>query len=156
MRGKPALLCLSNSNSAPQGGFGYSWSPCFFSSAFKCLGVPFGVPQSFQAAFWCPLPLEICVLWCPQEPSVCSVGPQDDQSHHAAVRQGQDPRSHSHLHGDGMQGHIFLSHSPMSWSEAEGQDESWTCSRGREGRGTRTHPRDGARGCSGVKGFALQ
>lgn len=65
---------------------------------------------------------------------MCSVGPQDYQSHHAAVRQGQDlARSHSHLHGDGTQGHIFRSHSPMSWSEAEGQDESWTCSRGGEG-----------------------
>lgn len=63
---------------------------------------------------------------------MCSVSPQDYQSHHAAVRQGQVPRSHSHPHGDGMQGRIFLSHLPVSWSEAEGENESWTCSGGGE------------------------
>lgn len=63
---------------------------------------------------------------------MCSVSPQDYQSHHRAVRQGQDPRSHSHLCEVGTQGHVFLSHLPMRWSETEGQDESWTCSRGGE------------------------
>lgn len=62
---------------------------------------------------------------------MCSVSPQDYQSHHTAVRQGQVPRSHSHLHGDGMQGCMFLSHLPVSWSEA-GENESWTCSGGGE------------------------
>jgi len=81
VRGKPVLLCLSFcTNSASRGGFGYPWSPSVsFSSALEGLGVPFGVPQSFQSAFCCPPPLELCVLWCPQEPSMGSVGPITQQ-----------------------------------------------------------------------------
>lgn len=96
-------------------------------------------PQGPWCAFWgvlelsicflVPLPLEICWIKCLQETSMCSVGHQNYQSHHTAVRQGQDPQSHSHLHRAGTADTSFLSQLPMSWCEAEGQDESWICSR---------------------------